>query len=144
MAVAKVQAVDSRFREADVIRAVDSVLPDYLGGLDAAQVEELVRGIAAESMGEHCTKLTADAPALATLPAAERLANGASSHQRPNTDLYASNDHLKSERGILAALLAYTRWGAAVPLREGVRVRTGPTLPQGQTPPATTPKGQGP
>ena len=97
MAVAKAQDVRSRFHEADAIRAVDSVLPDYLGGLDAVQVEELVRGIAAEAMGEHCTKLTADAPGVATLPAAERLANGMSSHQRPGTDLYASNDHLRSE-----------------------------------------------
>jgi hypothetical protein len=97
MAVAKAQAVRSRFHEADAIRAVDSVLPDYLGGLDAVEVEELVRGIAAEGLGEHCTKLTADAPGLATLPDAERLANGMSSHQRPGTDLYASNDHLRSE-----------------------------------------------
>jgi conjugative relaxase-like TrwC/TraI family protein len=97
MAVAKAQDVRSRFHEANVIRAVDSVLPDYLGGLDAVEVEELVRGIAAEAMGEHCTKLTADAPGLATLPDAERLANGMSSHQRPGTELYASNDHLRSE-----------------------------------------------
>jgi conjugative relaxase-like TrwC/TraI family protein len=100
MAVAKAQDVRSRFHEADAIRAVDSVLPDYLGGLDAVEVEELLRGITAGSLGEHCTKLTADAPGLATLPDAERLANGMSSHQRPGTDFFASNDHLRSEQVI--------------------------------------------
>jgi conjugative relaxase-like TrwC/TraI family protein len=103
MAVAKAQAVQSRFHEADVIRAVDSALPDYLGGLTAAEVEELVSGLAGEGIGEHCSKLTAEAPGAATLPDAERLANGLSSHQRPGTELYASNDHLRSERAIRAA-----------------------------------------
>lgn len=100
MAVAKAQDVQSRFHEGDVIRAADAALPDYLGGLDAQQVEELLRGITTESIGEHCTKLTAEPPGAGTLPDAERLANGQSSHQRPGTDLYATNNHLQSERAV--------------------------------------------
>jgi conjugative relaxase-like TrwC/TraI family protein len=100
MAAAKAQDVQATFHEADVIRAVDGVLPDYLGGLDATEVEKLYRGIATESIDEHCTNITAAAPGSATLPDAERLANGMSSHQRPGTHLYASNDHLRSEHVI--------------------------------------------
>lgn len=102
-ALAEVQASRAKWTESDLIRAVDRALPDYLGGLDAGQVTELVGGIAAHAIAAHCERLTADAPGAGTLPAAERLANGMSAQQRPHETYYATREHARTERVLRAA-----------------------------------------
>lgn len=98
IAVAEAQEVQARWGESNLMKAASNALPDYLGPLTGEQVEELLRGVAAKAIAEHCTKLTAAAPGAGTLPAGELLANGRSAQQRPGGDLYASNDHVRCER----------------------------------------------
>lgn len=102
-AVAEVQAIRARWTESDLVKAISNALPDYLGALDGSEVAELVRSLAAEGLARHCATLTAQAPGAATLPEAERLANGKSAHQRPGAELYAAREHVRSERVLRAA-----------------------------------------
>ncbi len=103
IAVAEAQGVQSRWGESNLMKAVSNALPDYVGPLTGEEFEELLRGVAAKGLAEHCTKLTAPAPGADTLPAGERLANGRSAQQRPGGDLFASKDHVRSERVLRAA-----------------------------------------
>ncbi len=57
--------------------------------------------------------LTAAAPAVASLPDELCLANGAPAYQRPGGHLYATSEHVRSERALRAA--AVERTAAAVP-----------------------------
>ncbi|MGH3963017.1 MAG: AAA family ATPase [Pseudonocardiaceae bacterium] len=112
-AVAEAQSIRSRWTASDLIKAINNALPDYLGALTGREVDELVRGLAAEGLARRCEKLTAAAPGAGTLPEGERLANGLSAQQRPGSELYASREHARSERALRAA--AVDRGAVAMP-----------------------------
>jgi conjugative relaxase-like TrwC/TraI family protein len=112
-ALADVQASKASWTEADLSAAINDALPDYLGGLDATDVTDLIRGLTRQAIDEHAVALTPDGPAAASLPDELRLANGASVFQRPGERLFATEEHVRSERALRAA--AVERTAAALP-----------------------------
>jgi hypothetical protein len=107
-ALAELQATQASWTEADLASAINDVLPDYLGGLDAADVTDLIRGLTRQAIDQHAVTLTPDGPGSDTLPDELRLANGASSYQRPGERLYATSEHVRSERALRAAAIERT------------------------------------
>ena len=108
IAIADVQATKASWTEADLVRAVNDALPDYLGGLSGKDVQELIEGLAREAIAKYCVSLTADGPASATVPAGLRLADGRSAYERPGGHLYATEAHVRSERALRAAAVERT------------------------------------
>jgi conjugative relaxase-like TrwC/TraI family protein len=107
-ALADVQATKASWTEADLAGAINNALPDYLGGLDAKDVAELIDSLTRQAIEAHAVPLTPDGPGSDTLPAELRLANGATVYQRPGERLYANEDHVRSERALRAAALTRT------------------------------------
>ena len=104
-ALADVQATKASWTEADLARAINDALPDYLGGLSGADVQGLLRGLTAQAIEQHAISLTADGPGMQTLPDGLRLADGRSAYQRPGTRLYATETHVRAERALRAAAI---------------------------------------
>jgi conjugative relaxase-like TrwC/TraI family protein len=107
-ALADVQARKASWTEADLARAINDALPDYLGGLDAADVHALIRGLTIEAIEQHCVSLTAEGPGTATLPDELRLSNGGAAYVRPGARLYATAEHTRSERALRSAAVERT------------------------------------
>ena len=112
-ALADLQATKASWTEADLSAAINDALPDYLGGLDATDVTDLIRGLTKQALDTTPSPSRPDGPAAASLPDELRLANGASVFQRPGERLYATEDHVRSERALRAA--AVERTAAALP-----------------------------
>jgi conjugative relaxase-like TrwC/TraI family protein len=108
IAIADVQAKKASWTEADLARAVNDALPDYLGGLAGKDVAELIEGLAREGVAKYCVSLTADSPAAESLPDELRMANGQAAYERPGGHLYATEAHLRSERALRAAAVERT------------------------------------
>jgi conjugative relaxase-like TrwC/TraI family protein len=102
-ALAEVQATKAAWTQSDLARAIDHALPDYLGGLDGEQVARLIDGLTGQGLEQRAVSLTANAPGAATLPDELRLANGDSAYERPGSKLYATGEHVRSERALRAA-----------------------------------------
>jgi hypothetical protein len=66
-------------------------------------VQQLLSGLADEAIARHAVSLTSDVAGHATLPDELRLADGSSAYQRPGSHLYATDQHLRSERALRAA-----------------------------------------
>ncbi|MGH8879045.1 MAG: MobF family relaxase, partial [Stackebrandtia sp.] len=96
-ALADVQASKAAWTRADLVRAINTALPDYLGGLDAAQITTLVEGLVDEAIA-HSVQLTADAPGAASVPDELCLADGRSVYDKPAGPKYATTEHVRSER----------------------------------------------
>jgi conjugative relaxase-like TrwC/TraI family protein len=107
-ALAELQATQASWTEANLASAINDALPDYLGGLDGADVADLIRGLTWQAIDQHAVALTPDGPGSDTLPDELRLANGASSYQRPGERLYATSEHVRSERALRAAAIERT------------------------------------
>jgi conjugative relaxase-like TrwC/TraI family protein len=104
-ALAEVQAAQASWTEANLASAINDVLPDYLGGLSGDDVAELIRGLTHQAIQEHAVALTPDGPGSDSLPGELRLANGASVYQRPGERVYATAEHVRSERALRAAAI---------------------------------------
>jgi AAA domain/TrwC relaxase len=104
-ALADVQSRTAAWTEGDLTRAISDALPDHLGGLDGRQVTALVTSLTQQAL-TLAVPLDADRPATDALPAELRLADGRSAYDAPGGRLYATPDHIHTER-----LLA-TRGGA--------------------------------
>jgi len=102
-ALAEVQATKAAWMHSDLARAIDHALPDYLGGLDGEQVARLIDGLSRQGLEQRAVPLTADAPGAKSLPDELRLANGDSAYERPGSRLYATGEHVRSERALRAA-----------------------------------------
>jgi conjugative relaxase-like TrwC/TraI family protein len=113
IAIADVQARKSAWTEADLARSINNALPDYLGGLPASDVQELIEGLTREAIDRYGVSLTADSPAVATVPDELRLADGRPVYERPSGHKYATVEHVRSERVLRAA--AIERTAAALP-----------------------------
>ena len=103
IAIADVQARKAKWTEADLGRAINDALPDYLGGLSGTDVAELIEGMAREAIATYCVSLTADHAGRATLPDELRLADGRSAYERPGGHQYATAEHVRAERALRAA-----------------------------------------
>ena len=106
--MADVQAKKASWRKADLARAVNDALPDYLGGLDGRDVAELIDGLTDQAITEHGLAMSPDGPAAQSLPAELRLADGRSVYERAGERLFATEAHLRSERALRAAAIDRT------------------------------------
>jgi conjugative relaxase-like TrwC/TraI family protein len=102
-AIADVQASKAAWTKPDLMRAIDNALPDHLGGLDGAIVQQLLSALANKAIERHAVSLTAEVAGDASLPDELRLADGSSAYERPGGHLYATDAHLRSERALRAA-----------------------------------------
>jgi hypothetical protein len=102
-ALADVQDTKTAWTASDLARAINNALPDYLGGLNGDQVAQLIDGLTSQGLEQRAVQLSAEAPGAATLPDELRLANGESAYQRPGSRLYATSEHVRSERALRAA-----------------------------------------
>jgi hypothetical protein len=83
--------------EPEFYREVNNALPDYLGGLDGPQVVALFDKVVTEGM-TLVQALKEAKPGDEDLPASQRLANGDSAYDKPGSQLYASVEHIHTER----------------------------------------------
>jgi hypothetical protein len=102
MALADVQTTKAAWTAPDLTRALSNALPDHLGHLSAEQVSRLLDGLTAEAL-KLAVPLDVGRPADSSLPDDLRLANGSSAYQAPGGRLYATPEHLDSERLLAAA-----------------------------------------
>jgi conjugative relaxase-like TrwC/TraI family protein len=100
-ALADVQATKAAWTASDLTRAISDALPDRLGDLDGEQVATLLDHLTAEGL-KLATPLTPDRPGAAQLPAELRLADGRSVYDAPGARLYATPEHVHSERMLAA------------------------------------------
>ncbi|PZS26559.1 MAG: TrwC relaxase [Pseudonocardiales bacterium] len=96
-AIDAAQDKKSGWTEPYLIPELDNALPDYLGGLDGAQVAALFDGTAAKALPQ-VQSLKAPAPGHDETPAEYRLANGKPADERPGTEQYATREHIHTER----------------------------------------------
>ncbi|MCF7552610.1 MobF family relaxase [Pseudonocardia sp. WMMC193] len=87
---------------ADLTRAINAALPDYLDTPHGEDVAGLLDGLAEEALS-HAVPLDTSRPGDDALPAELRLASGESSYQAPGARLYATPAHLRVERVLVAA-----------------------------------------
>jgi len=127
-ALADVQARKAGWTEADLISTLNAALPDYLGTPDGQDVAKLLDQLATDAV-RYATSLDTARPGDEHLPAHLRLANGDSAYQAPGARLYATPDHVRTERALLAATTA----GGATALRHEVAQRLLGGLAEGGT-----------
>ncbi|MHA6795918.1 MobF family relaxase [Pseudonocardia bannensis] len=101
-ALADVQSRKAAWTRADLTAAINTALPDYLGTTDGVDVARLLDGLTEQAL-RSATPLDAARPAVEALPVALRLANGESAYQQPGAQLYATPDHVRTERYLVAA-----------------------------------------
>ncbi|OXM44939.1 TrwC relaxase [Amycolatopsis thailandensis] len=101
-ALADVQSTKSGWTAPDLTRAISDALPDQLGHLDGVQVTRLLDTLTAEGV-KLATPLATDRPGVAVLPDALKLANGESAYEGPGRRLYATPEHVHTERALAAA-----------------------------------------
>ncbi|MGM0720967.1 MAG: MobF family relaxase [Actinomycetota bacterium] len=118
LALADVGNRKTHWTTADLTRAVNAALPDYLGVSDEAEVAALLDQLTDAAL-EHALTMDTAKPAAELLPDDLLLANGQSAYQAPGGALYATPEQVHTERFLLAATAA--RDGAALPARAARR-----------------------
>jgi hypothetical protein len=110
-ALAAVQETKAAWTAADLTRAISDALPDHLGRLRPDRYAKLLDTLTAQAL-QQATPLDAPRPAEAALPADLRRADGTSAYEQPGARLYATPDHVRSERVLANA--AYQRGAPAL------------------------------
>lgn len=101
-ALADVQSKKAAWTAPDLTRAISDALPDRLGDLSGADVTRLLDTLTAEGL-KLATPLHAARPGTAVLPDALKLANGRSAYDAPGRALYATPEHVHTERALTRA-----------------------------------------
>ncbi|MPZ67342.1 MAG: relaxase domain-containing protein [Pseudonocardiaceae bacterium] len=101
-ALADIQSRKAAWTAPDLTRAISDALPDHLGITDGVEVAELVDQLTAEAL-QYAVPLDAARPGDDVRPDDLALANGESVYQAPGARLYATPDHVHTERTLLAA-----------------------------------------
>jgi hypothetical protein len=114
-ALAAVQETKAAWTRPDLARAISDALPDHLGPLDGTEVSRLVDGLTEQAL-ELAIPLDAMRPGDEALPESLRLADGRSAYDAPGGRLYATPDHVRSERLLRAS--TNHRQAPALPARE--------------------------
>ncbi|MDT0352904.1 MobF family relaxase [Pseudonocardia charpentierae] len=118
LALAQVQQRKSGWTRADLAAEINAALPDYLGLPDGADVARLLDTLTDEAIA--CVRSLDHArPGDALLPAELRLNNDDSAYVSPGSTLYATDDHIHTERVLVAA----TAGGGAAALPHPVAAR---------------------
>ncbi len=111
IALADVAQRKSGWTRADLTRAINAALPDYLGAPDGDAVAELLDQLTDEAI-RCAVAMDAERPGENVLPDELRLDNGDSAMRAPGGRIYSTPDQVRSERILLAATGA--RDGAAL------------------------------
>jgi conjugative relaxase-like TrwC/TraI family protein len=101
-ALADVQRRKAAWYAPDLTRAISDALPDHLGDLSDEQIVQVLDSLT-ETALEYAALLTEQRPAEAELPDELRLANGDSAYRAPGSRLYATPEHVHSERVLVDA-----------------------------------------
>ena len=101
-ALADLQERQAAWTVPDLTRALSVALPDQLGSLNAVATATLLDSLTAEAL-KLAVPLDADRPAVDQLPDELRRADGTSSYEAPGALLYATPEHLHTERLLSAA-----------------------------------------
>ncbi|WP_328304473.1 MobF family relaxase [Actinomycetospora sp. NBC_00405] len=101
-ALADVQTRKAAWTRADLTRAINDALPDTLGLTDGRDVAGLLDWLTDEGL-DLATPLDAARPGDDALPDELRLANGRSAYDAPGAKLYATPEHVHTERALAAA-----------------------------------------
>jgi AAA domain len=96
-ALADAQATKAAWTAGDLTRAISDALPDRLDDLDGAQIAALLDHLTAEGL-KLATPLIPDRPGTQALPDELRLADGRPVYDAPGAKLYATPEHVHSER----------------------------------------------
>ena len=102
LALADVQSRKSAWTRADLTAAINAALPDHLGVTEGADVGRLLDELTTAAVAA-ATPLDAARAADESLPAQLRLANGESVYQQPGAQLFATPEHVRTERFLVAA-----------------------------------------
>lgn len=105
-ALADVQSRKAAWTEPDLTRAISDALPDHLGTGDGQQVSALLTSLTEKAL-ELAVPLDAERPGDAALPDDLRVANGRSAYDAPAGRVYATPEHVHTER-VLTAATAHT------------------------------------
>ncbi|WP_224393206.1 MobF family relaxase [Pseudonocardia sp. ICBG1293] len=103
VALAEVQNSRTVWTRPDLIRALNSALPDHLGISDGAQITKLLDILADEAMTADLASVQTKRPAADVLPDEYKLANGESAFEAPGATLYATTGHVHTERILAGA-----------------------------------------
>ncbi|MFG1635419.1 MobF family relaxase [Pseudonocardia alni] len=103
VALAEVQNSRTVWARPDLIRSLNSALPDHLGISDGAQIAKLLDILADEAMTADLTSVQTQRPAADVLPDEYKLANGESAFEAPGATLYATTGHVHTERILAGA-----------------------------------------
>ncbi|MGD9991444.1 AAA family ATPase [Pseudonocardia sp.] len=117
VALEEVQRSKAGWTEADLVRAINAALPDYLGLSEGQDVAELLDQLTRQAL-TYAHTLDAARPGDEHLPSNMRLRNGDSAYQAPGARLYATPGQVRTERDLVAATAA---GGAAAIPREGAQ-----------------------
>ncbi|PKV99594.1 conjugative relaxase-like TrwC/TraI family protein [Amycolatopsis echigonensis] len=101
-ALADVQSGKSGWTAPDLTRSISDALPDQLGDLDGPRLARLLDTLTEEGL-KLATPLHAERPGTAVLPPQLRLADGRSAYDAPAGRLYATPEHVHTERALAAA-----------------------------------------
>jgi len=96
-ALADVQSRRAAWTPADLTRAIHDALPDYIGVHDGGRIAELLDQLTTRAL-ELAVPLDTDRPAERVLPDELRLADGRSAYDAPGARLYATPEHVHTER----------------------------------------------
>jgi hypothetical protein len=104
-ALAAVQDKKAGWTIGDLTREISNALPDHLGIADGAELARLHDELAAEAvaLADLVVGLDSMRPGDAEVPDQLRLANGESAYQMPGGRMYATPEHVHTERMLLAA-----------------------------------------
>nr|WP_222131755.1 MobF family relaxase [Pseudonocardia sp. C8] len=102
LALEDVRQRKSAWTRADLTRAVNAALPDYLGISRGDEVAALLDQLTDAAL-EHAVAMDTAKPGTDLLPEDLRLANGQSAYQAPGGARYATPEQVHTERFLLAA-----------------------------------------
>jgi AAA domain/TrwC relaxase len=112
-AVSGVQAAHPVWSRGQLLAAIDAQLPGWLGGLDAAQVRQVLEELTSQALAGGHGVVNLEAAELAEVPAALRRPDGRSVYSPHDRALYTTRPQLDREEQLLAA--ACQSGGPAVP-----------------------------
>ncbi len=101
-ALADVQQKKAGWTIADLTRAISDALPDHLGNLGDRDIARVLDTLA-EAALDRVAELSAQRPGTELLPDELKLANGTSAYEAPGGRLYATPEHVHTERILSAA-----------------------------------------
>jgi len=117
-AIEAAQEKKSGWTEPYLTADIHNELPDYLGGLTGEQVAALYDGLTAKGL-DRVQSLKTTKPGDDLTPGVWRLANGKPATERPGTELYATPEHIHTERLLQAATARNGAPGVSTAAAEG-------------------------